>query len=133
MTRNAVDAPEAVAVGPYSQAVESTGFLFLSGQTPLDHITGKLVGGGIGEQTAQCFRNLFHVLGAAGLSGGDVVSVQVFLTDMSDFAAMNAVYTQQFAKPYPARTTIGVVSLPLGARVEIAMTAKSGCGAGAGG
>jgi 2-iminobutanoate/2-iminopropanoate deaminase len=65
------------------------------------------------------------VLDAAGLNAGDVVSVQVFLTNMNDFAAMNAVYAQQFAKPYPARTTIGVASLPMGAQVEIAMTAAT--------
>ena len=125
MTRNAVNAPGATVAGPYSQAVEGGGLLFLSGQTPLDHATGKLVSGSIGEQTTQCFKNLLQVLEAAGLGAGDVVSVQVFLTDMNDFAAMNAVYAQQFAKPYPARTTIGVASLPMGARVEIAMTAKT--------
>ena len=125
MSREAIDAPGASAVGPYSHAIAASGVLFLSGQTPLDHATGKLVSGGIGEQTRQCFRNLSQVLKAAGLDAGDVVSVQVFLTDMSDFAAMNAVYGEQFSSPYPARTTIGVVSLPRGARVEIAMTAKS--------
>jgi 2-iminobutanoate/2-iminopropanoate deaminase len=83
------------------------------------------VGGGIGEQTAQCLKNLFQVLEIAGLNASDVVSVQVFLTDMNDFAAMNAVYAQQFAKPYPARITIGVANLPMGACAEIAMTAKT--------
>lgn len=125
MTRNAVNAPGATVAGPYSQAVEGGGLMFLSGQVPLDHTTGKLVGGSIGEQTAQCFKNLSQVLEAAGLTAGDVVSVQVFLTDMNDFAAMNAVYAQQFTKPYPARTTIGVASLPMGARIEIALTAKT--------
>ena len=125
MSRNAINAPGAKVAGPYSQAVEGSGLLFLSGQTPLDHATGKLVSGDIGEQTAQCFKNLFQVLDAAGLNAGDVVSVQVFLTDMNDFAAMNAIYAEQFAKPYPARTTIGVASLPMGARIEIAMTAKT--------
>lgn len=125
MSRNAINAPGAVVAGPYSQAVEAGGLLFLSGQTPLDHTTGKLVSGSIGEQTAQCFKNLFQVLDAAGLNAGDVVSVQVFLTDMNDFAAMNAVYAQQFTKPFPARTTIGVASLPMGACIEIAMTART--------
>jgi len=125
MTRNAINAPGTTVAGPYSQAVEAAGLLFLSGQTPVDHTTGKLVSGTIGDQTAQCFKNLFQVLDAAGLTAGDVVSVQVFLTDMSDFAAMNAVYAEQFTKPYPARTTIGVASLPMGARIEIAMTAST--------
>jgi len=125
MSRNAINAPGAAVAGPYSQAVEGAGLLFLSGQTPLDQTTGKLVEGSIGEQTEQCFKNLFQVLEAAGLNAGDVISVQVFLTDMDDFSAMNAVYAQQFSKPYPARTTIGVASLPLGARIEIAMTAKT--------
>jgi 2-iminobutanoate/2-iminopropanoate deaminase len=125
MTRNAVNVPGAAVAGPYSQAVESGGLLLLSGQTPFDPATGKLMSGSIGEQTAQCFKNLLQVLEAAGLDASDVVSVQVFLTNMNDFAAMNAVYAEQFAKPYPARTTIGVASLPLGARVEIAMTART--------
>jgi 2-iminobutanoate/2-iminopropanoate deaminase len=123
MSRNAINAPGAAAVGPYSHAVEAAGLVFFSGQTPLDPATGKLVTGSIDEQTAQCFRNLFKVLDAAGLTPADVVNVQVFLTDMNDFAAMNEVYATQFAKPFPARTTIGVASLPMGARVEIAMTA----------
>lgn len=123
MSRNAIHAPGAAAIGPYSHAVEGAGLVFFSGQTPVDPATGKLVTGSIGEQTAQCFRNLFSVLDAAGLTAGDVVNVQVYLTDMNDFAAMNEVYATQFAKPYPARTTIGVASLPLGARVEIGMTA----------
>ena len=125
MSRNAINAPGAAAVGPYSHAVEANGLVFLSGQTPLDPTTGKLVTGSIGEQTAQCFRNLFRVLEAAELTPGDVVNVQVYLTDMNNFAAMNEVYATQFAKPYPARTTIGVASLPMGAQVEIGMTART--------
>jgi len=125
MTRNAIEGPGAVLGGPYSHALAGAGVVFLSGETPVDDTTGKLVEGTLGEQTAQCFKNLFRVLDAAGLTAGDVVSVQVFLIDMNDFAAMNAVYAQQFSKPYPARTTIGVASLPLGARIEIAMTAKT--------
>lgn len=124
MSRNAINAPGAAAVGPYSQAVEGAGLVFFSGQTPIDPATGTLVTGSIGEQTAQCFRNLFRVLEAAGLTQADVVNVQVYLTDMNDFAAMNEVYATQFSKPYPARTTIGVASLPMGARIEIGLTAK---------
>jgi len=99
--------------------------VFLSGQTPIDPATGKLVTGSMGEQTQQCFRNLVAVLDAAGLTLDDVLNVQVYLTDMNDFAAMNEVYARQFTKPFPARTTIGVASLPLGAKVEIGMTARS--------
>ena len=124
MTRNAINAPGAAAVAPYSHAVDAGELIFLSGQTPLDPATGKLVTGTIGEQTLQCFRNLLSVLEAGRLTADDVVNVQVYLTDMNDFAAMNEVYAKQFTKPYPARTTIGVASLPMGARVEIGLVAR---------
>jgi 2-iminobutanoate/2-iminopropanoate deaminase len=124
MPRKAVSAPNASTVGPYSHAVESNGFLYLSGQTPIDPATGRLVEGGIGEQAQQCFNNLFAVLRAAGLSPDQVVKVNVFLTDMGNFGAMNQVYAAQFSQPYPARTTIGVASLPLGADIEIEMIAS---------
>ena len=117
-------APDAVAVGPYSHAVESGGFVYLSGQTPINPKTGKLAEGGIGVQTVQVFANLFAVLKAAGLSQDDVVKVNVFLTDMGNFKGMNEVYATQFSEPYPARSTIGVKELPLGAMVEIELIAK---------
>jgi 2-iminobutanoate/2-iminopropanoate deaminase len=123
MTRRAITAGGAAAVGPYSHAVEAGGLVILSGQTPLDPGTGSLVSGTIADQTAQCLRNLFAVLAAAGLGADDVVAAQVYLVDMGDFAAMNAEYARHFTAPYPARTTIGVASLPLGARVEIGLTA----------
>ncbi|WP_299825094.1 Rid family detoxifying hydrolase [uncultured Pontibacter sp.] len=126
MPRKAFTAEGAVAVGPYSHAVEAGDLVFLSGQTPIDAETGKLVEGDIAAQTEQCFKNLFTVLAAAGLTPDDVVKVNVFLTDMANFAAMNAVYERQFAAPYPARTTIGVASLPLGAQVELEMIARRG-------
>lgn len=125
MGGNAINSPGAATVGPYSHAMQAAGLVFFSGQTPIDPATGKLVDGSIGEQTAQCLRNLFHVLEAAGLAPTDVVNVQVYLVDMNDFAAMNQVYAAHFAQPYPARTTIGVASLPLGARVEIGMMAHA--------
>jgi len=127
--RTAFSAPGAVAVGPYSHAVECGGTVFLSGQTPLDPATGVLVGGGIAAQTERCFQNLFGVLAAAGLTPDDVVKVNVYLVDMSDFAAMNGVYERQFARPVPARTTIGVAALPLGARIEIELIARRPGGA----
>jgi 2-iminobutanoate/2-iminopropanoate deaminase len=125
MTRVGITAAGGATVGPYSHAVAGAGLVFLSGQTPIDPATGKLVTGSPGEQTQQCFRNLVAVLDAAGLTLDDVLNVQVYLTDMNDFAAMNEVYARQFTKPFPARTTIGVASLPLGAKVEIGMTARS--------
>ena len=124
MSRKAISAPGAAAIGPYSHGVESGELIFLSGQTPLDPETGKLLEGGIEAQTEQSFRNLFAVLGAAGLTPDAVVKVNVYLTDMADFAAMNAVYARQFTPPYPARTTIGVAALPLGAWVEIELIAR---------
>ncbi len=124
MTRNAITASGAAAVGPYSHAIDSDGLVFLSGQTPLDPATGRLVGGSIDAQARRCFANLFNVLAAAGLDRSDVVKCNVFLADMDDFGAMNTVYGEQFEQPFPARTTIGVASLPLGARIEIEMIAR---------
>ncbi|MDZ5472234.1 RidA family protein [Bacillus sp. 31A1R] len=124
MSRKAFSSSGAVSVGPYSHAIESGDLIFLSGQTPVDSQTGKLVEGDIVEQTNQCFKNLFEVLEAAGLTPDHVVKVNVFLTDMNHFTAMNEVYSNQFSEPFPARTTIGVLSLPLGAQVEIEMIAR---------
>lgn len=124
MSRTVVASPHAAAIGPYSHAVWAGDLLYLSGQTPLDPAAGALVAGGIAAQAEQCFRNLFGVLAAAGLGPGQVVKVNVYLADMADFAAMNAVYAAQFEPPYPARTTIGVAALPLGARIEIELIAR---------
>ena len=124
MTRKAFMAPGASTAGPYSHAVETDGLVFLSGQTPVDPATGKLVEGSIGDRTRQCFVNLGAVLKAAGLTFADVVKCNVFLTDMSNFDGMNEVYAQFFEKPYPARSTIGVASLPRGASVEIELIAR---------
>jgi 2-iminobutanoate/2-iminopropanoate deaminase len=114
---HAEDAP--AAVGPYSHAVRSGGFLFLSGQTPLDPATGKLVEGDIGEHTRQCLRNLEAVCAAAGASLGDAVRCGIYVTDMGTFGEVNAAYSEFFAENPPARSTIGVASLPVGAQVEI--------------
>jgi 2-iminobutanoate/2-iminopropanoate deaminase len=124
MPRKAITSKQAVSVGPYSHGIDSEGLVFLSGQTPLDPDTGKLAEGDIKSQTQQSFNNLFAVLEAAGLVPDDVQKVNVFLTDMNDFSAMNEIYKQQFSQPYPARTTIGVASLPLGAKIEIEMIAR---------
>ena len=128
MNRKAVTAEGAATVGPYSHGVHAGHFVYLSGQTPIDPGSGHLVEGDVQAQTAQCFANLFKVLAAAGLTPDHVVKVNVFLTDMNDFAAMNEVYGKQFEQPYPARTTIGVAALPLGARIEIEMIARRGHG-----
>src|ERR1041385_1127878 len=109
----------AAAAGPFSPAVRSDGLLYLSGQVAQDPQTGKLVPGGVETQTEQIFANLKAVLEAAGKGLSDVIRVGVYLTDIGDFGAMNEIYGRHFAKPYPARTCIGVASLPLGARVEI--------------
>jgi len=126
MTRKAITAEGAAVVGPYSHAVRAGKLLYLSGQTPIDPATGRLLEGDVRAQAAQCFANLFAVLQAGGLTPDQVVKVNVFLTDMDDFAAMNEVYARQFAEPYPARTTIGVAALPLGARIEIELIARRG-------
>ncbi|MDQ7093578.1 Rid family detoxifying hydrolase [Desulfosporosinus sp. PR] len=126
MKRKAFNVEGAVAVGPYSHAVESGDVIYLSGQTPIDSRTGKLIAGGVEAQTEQSFKNLFNVLASAGLTPDNVIKVNVFLTDMNDFTVMNQVYSKQFAQPFPARTTIGVASLPLGAKIEIEMIARKG-------
>lgn len=99
--------------------------LFLSGQTPLDPATGAVVEGGIEAQTRQVFANVDAVLAAAGSSFADVVKVNVYLTDMADFSTMNTVYATIFSEPHPARTTIAVAGLPLGAAVEIELVARA--------
>ncbi len=124
MARKEIVSKKATAIGPYSHGVDSEGLIFFSGQTPVDPGTGKLVEGDIRRQTQQSFDNLFAVLEAAGLTPDDVQKVNVYLTNMEDFPAMNEVYKEQFSKPYPARTTVGVASLPLNARVEIEMIAR---------
>jgi 2-iminobutanoate/2-iminopropanoate deaminase len=111
------DAP--AAVGPYSHAVKSGGFLFLSGQTPLDPATGRLVEGDIGEHTRQCLRNLTAVCEAAGASLGNAVRCGIYVTDMATFGDVNAAYAEFFPDAPPARSTVGVASLPVGAQVEI--------------
>jgi 2-iminobutanoate/2-iminopropanoate deaminase len=125
MTREALTSTElAPPVGPFSQAVRSGGFVFLSGQVAQAPATGKLIAGDVTAQTEQIFKNLHAVLRAAGKTFADVVRVGVFLTDMKDFPLMNAVYARQFDAPFPARTTIAVAALPLGAAVEIELVAQ---------
>ena len=112
------------AVGPYSHAVWAGDLLYLSGQAPIDPATSKLVEGDITAQTQQVFNNLEAVLKEAGLSMNDVIKCSVFLTTMNNFPAMNAVYQTRFQAPYPARSTVAVVGLPLNALVEIEMIVR---------
>jgi 2-iminobutanoate/2-iminopropanoate deaminase len=114
------------AIGPYSQAVATGGFVFTSGQIPLDPQTGEFVAGGIAEQTEQVIKNLSAVLEAAGTSLARVVKTTVFLADMNDFAAMNEVYGRYFDAEKPARSTVQAAALPRNARVEIDVVALAG-------
>lgn len=111
------DAPQ--AIGPYSQAIKANGFVFCSGQTPMDPATGNLVQGDVAAQTERALKNLEAVLKAAGSGMDKVVRCGVFLKNMSDFAAMNAVYAKHFPTPPPARTTIEAARLPKDCLVEI--------------
>jgi len=113
------------AIGPYSQAVAAAGFLFASGQIPLDPVTGELVGGGLENSAERIFDNLEAVLKAAGLTFADVVKTTVYLTRGEDFPVMNAVYARRFEGHRPARSTVIVASLPKGAPLEIDLIALS--------
>lgn len=124
MQRDAVSTDEiAPPVGPFSPAVRAGTALYLSGQVAQDPATGRLVDGDAAQQTERILRNVGALLRAAGKSFADVVRAGVYLTDMRDFQAVNAVYARHFEAPYPARTTIGVAALPLGAAVEIDLIA----------
>jgi len=112
------------AVGPYSQGVAGGGFVFTSGQLPMDPRTGKFVEGGIREEARQCLENVKAVLEAAGTSLDKAVKATVFLADIKDFAAVNEVYATFFKENPPARSAYQVAALPLGARVEIEMIAS---------
>ena len=123
--RDAIATPDApAAIGPYSQAVKAGGFLFVSGQIPLDPATGALVSGTIADETHRVLRNLGAILVAAGSSFDEVVKTTVYLADMSDFAAMNDVYATYFRSPAPARATVQAAGLPKGVRVEIDLIAQ---------
>ncbi|HEV7163797.1 MAG TPA: Rid family detoxifying hydrolase [Gammaproteobacteria bacterium] len=120
MSKTAITSPElSPPVGPFSQAIKVDGFMYFSGQVGQDPTTGKVVGGGIVAETERIFQNLSAVLKAAGKDFDDVVRAGVYLTSLSDYAAMNGIYAKYFNPPFPARTAIGVAALPLGARVEI--------------
>lgn len=120
MTRSVIlSAAAPQPVSAYSQAIQSGSLLFLAGQIPLDPTTGKLVSGSIAEQTDRIMENLRAVLSAAGATLDNLVKTTIYLTDMADFSAFNQAYARYFTKDPPARTTIAVAALPLGARVEV--------------
>ena len=112
------------AIGPYSQAIEYNGIVYTSGVIGVNPATGEVVKGGITEQTKQSFKNLLSILDEMGMSEEDVQKVNVYLTDMKNFDAMNVVYEQQFSAPYPTRTTVGVTGLCGDALIEIELIAK---------
>jgi 2-iminobutanoate/2-iminopropanoate deaminase len=118
-TRNAP-----AAIGPYSQAVESDGLVFCSGQVGLEPASGALVKGGIEIETHRALQNLGEVLAAAGLDFIDVLKTTIFLIDLADFEAVNRIYREHFDPPFPARSTVQVAALPRDARVEIDAIAR---------
>ena len=118
MSRIAIGASEADP-RPFSPGVRSGGVIYMSGQVGTDPATSKLVPGGVEQEAKQVLANLAAAIGQAGKTFDDVLSARVYLTDISNYAAMNAVYVQHFSRPYPARTCIGVAALPFGAAVEI--------------
>lgn len=111
------------AIGPYSQAIEVNGFVYASGQLPIDPATGSFPEGGVQAQTRQSLKNVKAILEEAGLSLSNVVKTTVYLADMGDFAAMNEIYAEYFSQPYPARSAVAVKALPKGALVEVEVIA----------
>ena len=114
------------AIGPYSQGIVAGGFLFISGQIPLDPATGQMVSGDMGAQVTQVLENLKAILEAAGSGLGAVVRTTVYLADLNEYSKMNDVYGRYFTADPPARSTVGVAALPRGARVEIDVIARLG-------
>lgn len=114
------------AIGPYSQAIEVNGFVYASGQLPIDPATGAFPEGGVQEQTRQSLLNVKAILEETGLTLANVVKTTVYLADMGDFAAMNEIYSQFFSQPFPARSAVAVKALPKGALVEVEVIAARG-------
>ena len=114
------------AIGPYSQAIEVNGFVYASGQLPIDPATGAFPEGGVQEQTRQSLLNVKAILEEAGLTLANVVKTTVYLADMGDFAAMNEIYSQFFSQPFPARSAVAVKALTKGALVEVEVIAARG-------
>lgn len=121
---NTVKAPK--AIGPYSQAIKANGFIFVSGQIPLDPVKGEITGYTIEEQTHQVLKNIKAILEAAGSSMAEVVKATVYLADLNDFAKMNDIYAEYFPEPFPARAALQVVRLPREVRIEVELIAATG-------
>ena len=122
--KEVISTPKApAAIGPYSQAIKVGNLVYTSGQIPIDPATGSFVEGGIKEQTRQSLLNVKAILEEAGLTMSDVIKTTVFMADMNDFSDMNAVYSEFFPEPYPARSAVAVKTLPKGALVEIEVVA----------
>src|SRR5262249_29550556 len=124
MAKRAITAPTTRPIGPYSPAIACGDLVFLSGQIALDAGTGTVVAGDIAEEARQSLENLKGILEAAGLGFAHVIKTTIFLTDMANFGAVNEVYRSYVSEPYPARSTIAVAALPMGALVEIEMIAS---------
>lgn len=125
MSKEAIVTDEIAApIGPFSAAVNADGVVYCSGQIAQDSATGRLVEGDVTVQAEQIFKNLEALLRAADKALSDIAKVTIYLTDITDFPTVNAVYERQFEQPYPARTTIAVAALPLGASIEIDVIAK---------
>lgn len=122
--KKVINSPKAPkAIGPYSQAIEVNGFLYISGQLPVDVNTGKVVEGGIQAQTEQSLKNIGYILEEAGMNYSNVVKTTCLLSDIANFAAMNEVYAKYFTSECPARAAFAVKDLPMGAMVEIEVVA----------
>ncbi len=122
--KKAINTPKAPkAIGPYSQAIMANGFIFVSGQIPIDPEKGEIVGTTVEEQAHQVLKNIKAILEEAGSSLAEVVKATVYLADMNDFARMNAVYAQYFPEPYPARAAFQVARLPRDVKIEIEVIA----------
>jgi len=111
------------AIGPYSQAIQANGFIFVSGQIPLDPVTGEITGSTVEEQAHQVLKNIRAILEAAGSSMAEVVKATVYLADMNDFSLVNRVYAQYYPEPFPARAAFQVARLPRDVKVEIEVIA----------
>lgn len=113
------------AIGPYSQAIKAGGLIFVSGQLPMDPVSGQLISGSMGQLTARCLDNAGAILKAAGVSMDDVVKTTIFLTDLAHFAEVNEAYAKYFATPAPARSCVAVAALPKGSPIEIELIAAA--------
>lgn len=126
MSKTVIESKIHSAIGPYSLGIGAGDYVFLAGQIPIDGATGKLVEGGIEAQTEQVFKNIEALLDNAGCTMQQVVKTTVFMADLGEFQAMNGIYAKHVPQPFPARSTIQVAALPMGAKVEIELIVWKG-------